>query len=72
MDNLARDCLLARQAGTSYGKWKAAQDPSTKKRTIPDGWKQCKGCGKAFKPRSSNHVYCDMSCRYFYTTEAKL
>ena len=31
MDNLTRDCILARRAGMSYGKWKAAQ-PATKRK----------------------------------------
>lgn len=66
MDKLARDCMLARQAGMTYGKWKAAQPATQKKDGIPDGWRSCKNCGKAFKPRSSNHVYCDMSCRSIY------
>ena len=64
MDNLARDAMLAKQAGMSYGRWKAMQEPvKPKKKDIPEGWKVCKGCGKAFKPHDCKQKYCDIGCR---------
>ena len=63
MDNLARNTMLAKQAGMSYGKWKAMQ-PLVKKIpvVIPDGWKPCEFCGKPFK-RTQGRRFCDIGCR---------
>lgn len=63
MDNLARNAMLARQAGMSYGKWKALQPivPIEKKK-IPDGWKACEHCGEPFKPKQGQK-FCDIYCR---------
>lgn len=69
MDNLARDCMLARKAGMSYGRWKAMQEPvKPKKEVVPEGWRKCKGCGTAFKPKKANNVFCEIGCRteYYY------
>lgn len=66
MDKLAREAFLARRAGMTYGKWKAAQPTIKKEDGIPDGWRSCKRCGKAFKPRKANHVYCNAGCRSIY------
>lgn len=64
MDNLARDCMLARKAGMSCGQWKVMQEPvKPKKEVVPEGWRKCKGCGKVFKPNRGNHIYCDIECR---------
>ena len=64
MDNLARNAMLAKQAGMSYGKWKAMQEPAPiKKQEIPEGWKKCPGCGKAFEPHDVRQIYCDALCR---------
>lgn len=64
MDNLARDAMLALKAGMTYGKWKAMQEPvKIKKKTLPDGWIECKYCGKAFKPTRGCQKYCCMDCR---------
>ena len=64
MDRLSRNAMLARQAGMSYGKWKALQPivPIVKKK-IPDGWKECEGCGKVFKPGDPRQRFCDIGCR---------
>lgn len=63
MDNLARNAMLAKQAGMSYGKWKAMQPivPVVKKK-IPDGWKACEHCGEPFKPKQGQR-FCDIGCR---------
>ena len=64
MDRLAMNAMLARQAGMSYGKWKALQPvlPPEPKPT-PEGWRECLVCGKPFKPRGGAQKYCDLSCR---------
>lgn len=62
MDNLARDAMLARQAKMTYGKWKALQPVVKNENTIPEGWIQCKRCGKHFKP-NCNQLYCDITCQ---------
>lgn len=69
MDNLARNAMLAKQAGMSYGRWKAIQ-PQQKKQEdkIPDGWIQCLNCGKPFKP-TPNQKFCEYHCRYLYKLE---
>lgn len=55
--------MLARQAGMSYGKWKAMQpiEPIVKPE-IPEGWQKCEECGRAFPPKS-NKRFCDGVCR---------
>ena len=63
-DSLARDVMLAKQAGMSYGKWKAQQPfVPIADRKIPDGWKRCETCGKPFKPASGGKRYCEAYCR---------
>jgi hypothetical protein len=55
--------MLARQAGMTYGKWKAMQPRvDIEKPTIPDGWKACEYCGKAFKPVQGKR-FCEEYCR---------
>ena len=66
MDNLAKDAAAALAAGISYGKWKALQEnpvPEKKADGIPDGWKECKRCGKPFKPKATTQKYCEISCK---------
>lgn len=64
MDNLARDAMLAREAGMTYGRWKAMQKPAKPvKKEIPEGWKECPQCKKLFKPNRANQIYCDIGCR---------
>ena len=68
MDNLARNAMLAKQAGMSYGKWKALQPrvetpkPAAKKKAEFE--RVCPWCGKTFIVKS-NHVqiYCEFYCR---------
>lgn len=69
MDSLARNAMLARQAGMSYGKWKALQPrEEPKEKTLPEGWSKCEYCGKAFKLLNGRKkLYCDAYCgRYAY------
>lgn len=65
MDNLARNCMLAKQAGMSYGKWKALQPivPIEKKEVIPEDWKKCEYCGKQYMPYRKSQKYCEMYCQ---------
>lgn len=65
MDNLARNAMLAKQAGMSYGKWKALQPvvPIEKKEVVPEGWIRCAYCNKPFKPHNPQQKYCEYMCR---------
>jgi hypothetical protein len=55
--------MLAKQAGMSYGKWKALQPiVPAKKNDIPEVLSPCEWCGKTFKPRK-NKRFCGSSCR---------
>ena len=63
MDNLARNAMLARQAGMSYGKWKAMQPiVQIVKPEIPEGWQKCDGCGVAFFSKRKKRFH-DEVCR---------
>ena len=60
MDNLARNAMLARQAGMSYGKWKAMQDPV---KITPKERHYCLNCGSELFPKTSKvPKYCDYQC----------
>ena len=64
MDNLARNAMLARQAGMSYGQWKAMQQPVKIEKAVPDGWIVCENCGKAFKPKTKRpQRFCNCVCQ---------
>ena len=65
MDNLAREAMLAKEAGMSYGRWKAMQPAVeiVEPNELPPGWKSCNYCGKPFKKKSGHQVYCSMDCR---------
>lgn len=63
MDRLARNAMLARQAGMSYGKWKAMQQPvKIVKPEVPEGWRKCKHCGEPF-PGKQGKRFCSDECR---------
>ena len=68
MDNLARNAMLAKQAGMSYGKWMAMQQPVPIKKKELEETKVCPHCGKQFNPRSKRQKYCDSTCsqRFYY------
>lgn len=61
-DKLAQEVSQAIAAGMSYGKWKAMQPIVTAGTKIPDGWKRCEYCGKAFKPTQGKR-FCDVACQ---------
>lgn len=63
MDRLARNAMLARQAGMSYGKWKALQ-PIVKvvEKPVPEGWRKCEYCGELFQKKQGKR-FCDIYCR---------
>ena len=64
MDNLAREVMLAKQAGMSYGQWKAMQPKQqAKPKELPEGYKKCIGCGKVFYTDVKVQKYCDAVCR---------
>lgn len=58
------NAMLAKEAGLSYGKWKAMQPvvPIVKEEVIPDHWVRCEECGKAFPPKGGKR-FCDCFCR---------
>lgn len=69
MDNLARNSILDRKAGMSYGQWKALhpvtsegkkEKPHPRQRDIV-----CAYCGKTFSTNSKSTIrkYCDDFCR---------
>ena len=66
MDNLARNAMLAKQAGMSYGKWKALHWEEPKKAgEIPEGWRVCEYCGKPYKPKTKRkQKYCQFNCQW--------
>lgn len=63
MDNLARNAMLARQDGMSYGQWKALH-PNTMGERIPDEREcVCQFCGKTFVKKTKQiRKYCDWFC----------
>ncbi len=74
-DKLAQDAASARQAGMSYGRWKAMQNPVTitkpdPAKVVPDlecaGMikKICAHCSKEFfTSRRTRQIYCGRPCR---------
>ena len=64
MDNLAREAMIAREANMSYVKWKSLQKPvPIAKPLVPEGWKECIGCGDAFCPKNGYQKYCGIDCQ---------
>ena len=63
MDRLTRNAMLAKQAGMSYGKWKAMQPivPIAEKKASKD-LKVCPWCGEKFET-SGKKIYCGDFCR---------
>ena len=64
MDNLSRDARMAKNAGMSYGQWKAMQKPKkpVKEKPVPEGYQKCECCGKLFKKNRSKK-FCSVECR---------
>jgi hypothetical protein len=65
MDRLARNAMLARQAGMSYGKWKALQPiiPIEPKKVDESHMKTCPYCGVKFYSDKPNRKYCGANCQ---------
>ena len=77
MDQLTLDCIAARKAGMTYGKWKALQpvvvpvavvepEPEEVPEEMPKrAVRTCQNCGR--KVPSSMHgnvMYCTVDCKY--------
>lgn len=65
MDRLARNAMLARQAGMSYGKWKALQPivPIKPKVVDESKLKTCQYCGVKFESDKPSRKYCGANCQ---------
>jgi hypothetical protein len=63
-DKLSQDAAAAKAARMSYGQWKALQKPvKIVEKGIPEGWRICEYCGKAYKPKSKRPTkYCEIYC----------
>ena len=69
MDQLTKDCIEARKAGMTYGKWKAMQPPrkkAPKKEEEKPSGKYCRVCGKMIPLTSPRKVYCSDACMKKY------
>ena len=74
MDQLTQDCIAARKAGMTYGKWKALQPrvevvmpkqeekKPVAKKELPK--RVCRYCGKEFTGDNGNSLYCGYDCSY--------
>ena len=62
-DRLSIDAYNARQAGMSYGQWKALQKPEKVEPKIPEGWKECERCGRQFNTNRSDQRFCGFECQ---------
>ena len=69
MDQLTLDCIAARKAGMSYGRWKALQprvEVVMPKQEVKEyaPKRVCKYCGKEFEVTHNSMLYCDSACKY--------
>lgn len=73
MGQLTKDCIEARKAGMSYGKWKAMQPPKQKppkqKEEKPSG-KYCRVCGTMIPLFGKRKVFCSDECMKKYNYHA--
>lgn len=64
MDNLAKDAMLARGAGMSYGPWKALHPKTMEEREPIENGSVCQHCGKTFFPKTNRpQKYCQFYCQ---------
>ena len=68
LDKIELEMIECEKAGygVHYGRWKATQ-PIKKPEPVevlPEGWKLCVRCGKAFKPKMPQQKYCEAGCAY--------
>ena len=71
VDRLTQDCIAARKAGMSYGKWKVlhphteVEIPQEKEQKPGVPKRKCKHCGKeVYEPYGRRRTYCDRYCYY--------
>ena len=72
MDQLTQDCIAARKAGMSYGRWKALQPrvevemPEQEEKQTPTAdVRVCGVCGKTLPANTHGNVrYCSVDCKY--------
>ena len=63
MDKLATDAMMARNAGMSYGKWKALHpDEEPYKKPVPKNAVECAWCRTMFFRTNPNQKYCSPEC----------
>ena len=63
MDNLARNAMLARQAGMSYGQWKASHPTTKAERGLGERECVCQHCGRVFLLKNKHkRKYCEFYC----------
>lgn len=64
MDNLARNAMLARKDGMSYGQWKALHPTTMGEKTPDERECVCLHCGKTFIPKTNRpQKYCQFYCQ---------
>lgn len=67
MDNLAKEAVLARSAGMSYGKWKAMQNPTKIEKKADPNERRCRNCGEIIVQKTNrSRFYCGAYCGYQY------
>lgn len=75
VDKLDVDMKASEEAGfgVSYGLWRASQPVQNVEKTgIPEGWRVCQYCGKAYKPKSKRLTkYCGAECKELSWNEMK-
>ena len=63
MDNLAKEAVIARSSGMSYGKWKAMQTPTKIEPKVDPNIRKCLNCGNEIIQRGNRvRIYCDAYC----------
>lgn len=64
MDNLARNAMLARRDGMSYGQWKAMHPITMGKREPEERECVCEYCGSTFLNKTKRpQKYCQFYCQ---------
>lgn len=71
MDQLTKDCIAARKAGLTYGKYIATLPPAPAAVRFPKEQAKgqekrcmCKVCGKPIPTGSKQRVYCSVECAH--------
>ena len=66
MDNLAKEAVIARASGMSYGKWKAMQTPVVIEPKVEPQKTKCRNCGAVIEKATRSRFYCDAICGIQY------